>query len=449
MNSTSTNPPPIAVNNDLWYWSLISYAAFALALPYYAIRILTTTKYRSGLRQRLTLFSSEEQQKLKANRYIWMHTVSVGELMAARPIIERLKIEFPAFKILVTTVTETGQDLAQKLDIVDTAIYLPLDIFSLCRKVMSMVDPACLIIMETELWPNFIRSAVAANIPLFLVNARLSDKSFKNYLRFKRLFKPILTLFTGILAQSEQDRQRFLQIGAPDSIVSAMGNIKFEAASQIGDSATRQRWRELFQIKDHELLLLGGSTFPGEESLLVQVALDLLNQDIPIRLVIAPRHVERSPAIFDELNKFDIPVILRSQINDQTEIDSRAVILMDTIGELGQAYSAADIVFMGKSICGRGGQNPIEPAAWGKPILFGKNMQNFRDIAPMLINGGAAQQVAGQPELSEACLALCQSPELRSQMGRMAQAIVKQNQGALDHIVQAVSPILREASKTR
>ncbi len=449
MNSTSKNPSPGAIVKDLWYWSPISYAAFALALPYYALRILTAAKYRAGLRQRLTLFSNEEQQQLSSGRYIWMHTVSVGELMAARPIIERLKIEFPAFKILVTTVTETGQDLAQKLDIVDTAIYLPLDIFPLCRKVMSLVDPACLIIMETELWPNFIRSALDAKVPLFLVNARLSDKSFKNYLHFKRLFTPILAPFTGILAQSEEDRQRFLQIGAPEKIVSAMGNIKFEAASQIGDSATRMHWREIFQIQEDELLLLGGSTFPGEESMLVQVATDLRNQNIPLRLAIAPRHVERSASILDELKNLDVPVILRSQINEHAKIDPRSVILMDTIGELGSAYSAADIVFMGKSICGRGGQNPIEPAAWGKPILFGENMQNFRDIAPMLIKGGAAQSVADRAALTNACYALCQSSQRRDQMGQMARDIVKQNQGALDHIIEAVSPILRETGKTK
>ncbi|MGC9329925.1 MAG: 3-deoxy-D-manno-octulosonic acid transferase, partial [Candidatus Hinthialibacter sp.] len=396
-----------SLSRELWYWSLLGYAAVILAAPYYLIRMAAAGKYRAGLRQRLALYSLEEKQRLQRGPWIWVHTVSVGELMAARPLLQRIKRDFPQYKILVSTVTDTGQNLARSLEEVDQAIYLPLDLYPLCRKIMRWIAPACLLIIETELWPNFIRAAAAMNIPFFLVNARLSDKSFKNYERFKSFFKPLLRRFSNILTQSGEDRRRFLEIGTPPGILSVMGNIKFEALPQVDDGALRIMWRKRFDVKDEEILLLGGSTFPGEESILARVLSALRHENLPARLVIAPRHIERTDAILEELKSIEYPIVRRSLLREEQAIQPDAVILLDTIGELRHVYAAADIVFIGKSICGRGGQNPIEAAAWGKPILFGNNMQNFRDIAALFTRAGAARTVETEQDLLECCCRLC------------------------------------------
>ncbi|MBN2328536.1 MAG: 3-deoxy-D-manno-octulosonic acid transferase, partial [Candidatus Omnitrophica bacterium] len=435
-------------SNELWYWSLIGYAGVILAAPYYLIRMAVADKYRAGLRQRLALFSPEEKQRLQQGPWIWIHTVSVGELMAARPLLQRIKTDFPQYKILVSTVTDTGQNVARTLDEVDQAIYLPLDLYPLCQKIMRWIAPACLLIMETELWPNFIRSAAAMNIPCFLVNARLSDKSFKNYARFQSFFKPLLRRFSKILTQSGEDRRRFLEIGAPTGILSVMGNIKFEALPQIDDGALRSLWRKRFGIQDDEILLLCGSTFPGEESILARVSAALRKENIPVRLVIAPRHIERTEAILEELKPIEYPMVRRSNLRDNQIIQPDSIILLDTIGELRHVYAAADIVFMGKSLCGKGGQNPIEAAAWGKPVLYGKNMQNFRDIAALFTRAGAARNVETEQDLLDCCRRLCKDAEERSQMGRKAFAVVQDNQGALERIIETVQPFLQKANQS-
>lgn len=427
----------------------MGYAAFALASPYYLIRMMAARKYRAGLRQRLGFYSSEEKKRLQSGPYIWIHAVSVGELMAARPLLKRLKSEFPQHKTLVTTVTETGQNLARESEEVDYAVYLPLDLYPLCRKVMNWVQPSCLLIMETELWPNLIRAASDCMVPFFLLNARLSDRSFGNYCRAKALFAPLLNRFTHILAQSEEDRRRFLRLGTAESRASAMGNIKFDASSQMDNTGgVRERWRTLFQIANEEILLLGGSTFPGEESLLASVLIALRREGIPLRLAIAPRHLERVESIQAELKSAGVSILRRSALQGGESIRPDSAILLDTIGELRSVYAAADLVFIGKSICGEGGQNPIEAAAWGKPILFGKNMQNFRDIAALFVRSHAARSLNDADELLAVCRELCNSPDDREDMGRKAKAVVAENRGALDRIIQTIAPILRRGRET-
>ncbi|NPU96759.1 MAG: 3-deoxy-D-manno-octulosonic acid transferase [Candidatus Omnitrophica bacterium] len=424
-------------------WGLLGYVGLTLAAPYYLLRMLATPRYRPGLRERLTFLFPEKRQLLQEGSYIWIHTVSVGELQAARPLLVELKRRFPAFKILVSTVTPTGQDLARSLSDVDLSIYLPIDLYPLCRRVLAWTQPVCVLIMETELWPNFLRAAAGLNIPLFLINARLSDQSFRRYRKFRPLFAPLLALFHRILAQSDADAYRFLQIGAPASRVTPAGNIKFDAAAIPDDPAVREKWRRLFQIDEKEILLVAGSTFPGEEALLFRIVEALRLEGYPLRLVIAPRHVERVNAILDELKKYQSPLARRSALDPSAPpADPGTVILLDTIGELRHVYAAADIVFIGKSMRARGGQNPIEPAAWGKPVIFGKNMQNFRDTAAMLLREEAAFQAANEAELLSACRRFCQDPALGRRMGERARETVKKNQGALQTIVQWIQPVL-------
>ncbi|MEW6233847.1 MAG: 3-deoxy-D-manno-octulosonic acid transferase [Candidatus Omnitrophota bacterium] len=431
-------------------WSAIGYAGLLLAAPFYGGRMLTSGKNRAGLRQRLTLYSAEERRRFSQGPYLWIHAVSVGELMAARPLLQRLKRDYPDRKIFVTTVTPTGQELAQKTPEVDESLYFPLDLYPLSRRLLSLVRPQCLIILETEIWPNAIRAAAEDGIPLFMVNARLSDRSYKNYLRARWLFEPVLSLFSAILAQSDVDAERFRSLHAPPGVVSAAGNLKFEAAAEM-DPAERAQWRQRFGIRDDEIVWLGGSTFPGEEAALACVFSALCKEGFPLRLLIAPRHVERAAEIERELKEMGFSLIRRSQIGDSySPSDPAPIILLDTIGELRRVYSAADIVFMGKSLCGKGGQNPLEPAAWGRPIFYGENMQNFRDVSALLLRAGAARCVKNEGELIEAGRALCESPQQREEMGRRAQEIVRSNRGALQRIMETLAPALdRAAGRSR
>lgn len=426
-------------------WGLLGYAGLTLAAPYYLFRMLVTSKYRAGLRERLTLLSPEKWQHLREGPCIWIHTVSVGELQAARPLLAELKKRFPAFRILVSTVTATGQELALSLKEVDLSLYLPVDLYPLCRRVLAWTRPAVVLIMETELWPNFLRAAAGLNIPLFLINARLSDRSLRRYRIIKPLFTPLLGLFHHILAQSDENARRFRLIGAPAGRVIPVGNLKFDAAALPDNPAERVRWRRLFHVAESEILLVAGSTFPGEEALLLRVAQTLRAEGHPLRLVIAPRHVERVNAIRDELKEYQVPLTLRSTLDEAAPPGGPGtVILLDTIGELRHVYAAADLVFIGKSMWEHGGQNPIEPSAWGKPVIFGKNMQNFRDAAALLLREEAALQVEDEEELRDAVRRLCLDPALGQRMGERARETVKKNQGALRTIVQWIQPVLED-----
>lgn len=430
------------MTNSLWYWSPILYAGYAAAAPFFGARMLTSDKYRIGLSQRLTFYPRSLQDKLAEKPNIWLHAVSVGELQAARGVLSTLKQTYPQANLAVSTVTNTGQSLARQLGDVDAPFYLPLDLYPLCQRAVRMVRPAALIIMETELWPNLIRAATDEGVPVFLINARLSDKSFSNYYRARMLFAPLLNRLQGILAQSDEDARRFILLGAHQERVASAGNIKFEVNLPEDTQEERSHWRALFQIEDDELLLIAGSTFDGEEALLAQTARAMRNQGHSIRLVIAPRHVERAPNIEREITTPQVKPVLRSSIIESKALNPEAPILLDTIGELGRAYAAADMVFIGKSICSKGGQNPIEPAAWSKPVIFGPNMQNFRDAAAMLLREGGARQVSDARQLTAVLCELSQSSDIRNEMGELARQVVKTNRGALQRTFNAIAPVI-------
>lgn len=422
------------------FWGTAGYAALSAIAPYYAWRMMRSHKYRAGLRQRLALYSQDEINAMGDRKYVWFHTVSVGELQAARPLLQAVKQSYPHLKTWVTTVTETGQGLAMQLDEVDACCYLPLDAPFFCNKFLNHYHPVCCIIFETELWPNLIHTTNQHEIPLYMVNGRLSDKSFGNYQRAKALFAPVLNCFDVIMAQSRQDAERFAAIGADSSRVMDVGNIKFEAAKPQTDNGESSQWRSLLGLQEHELLLVAGSTFAGEELLLAQIVLEIHNQ-YPLKLLIAPRHIDRVSSIVDELQNNEFTVSLRSKMLDEP---SSNIVILDTIGELKSVYAAADMVFIGKSLLEKGGQNPLEPASWGKPAVFGPHMQNFRDIAAMLLKAEGAVQVNDAVELKHVLMNWCGNPQLRQKTGQNALQVLNENQGALTRIMQVLSPILEK-----
>lgn len=415
-------------------WGALGWIGLLIGGPVYAFRMWRRGRSLGGLRRRLALYGPDDRARFQNRRFVWIHTVSVGELQAARPLLRRLREEFPEYPLLVTTVTDTGQELALQLDEVAEAMYLPLDLYPLCKKALRMVNPVCVAVFETEIWPNFVRAANAHSIPLLLINARVSDRSFKRYRAARFLFGPVLKLFHAIHAQSETDRRRFVEMGAePDRTFNA-GNIKFEAATVPSGDGARDRWRGFFGLSPETIAVVAGSTFPGEERLLARVVKRLRAKNCPLALIAAPRHVERAPSLKAELESGGFTPVFRSGIAGSPSPDEWLFVL-DTIGELREVYEAADIVFMGKSLLAKGGQNPLEPAARGRPVLFGPNMRNFRDIAEMLVQNGGARVVNNEEELESSLGELCRDPGLRGRMGAAARKTVAGNQGALERIM--------------
>ena len=353
-------------------------------------------KYRAGLRTRLGKTDLSDWAKDK--KIIWIHAVSVGETKAASPLIKSLKKKYPDYKILVSTVTDTGQAVAKSLEGVDWTTYLPLDLIFITRKVAKAVKPKMCLIMETEIWPSWIWTMSELGIPTYLINGRISDKSFPNYKKFKWFFKYVFPAVTGFGMQSETDGEKIKQIGVPPEKIKVLGNLKFDSAL-VDSNITKDQIREKFGITQDRTIIVGGSTFPGEEKILLDWVVEARKRFENLLLFLVPRHPERWPEVVKLLESYnDIKWSKRSEPNLKKEV---SVILLDTMGELSTLYGAAGITFIGKSLVSRGGQNPLEPAAWGNAICFGPYMDNFRDIAGSLKEVGGAIEVSDSTGLYE------------------------------------------------
>lgn len=421
-------------------WSLLSWVGLIAVAPWYLWKLAWTHKYREGFWQRWTCYSDEQRRAWQGRPTLWIHAVSVGELQAALPLIAALRTRYPSARIAVSTVTRTGQQLARDHQMIDSCLYLPLDLMPLCQRAMRLVNPGAVLVMETEIWPNFYRAIRQQNVPLFVLNARLSDASFRNYRLASWLFGRVLRLPTHILTQSERDHERFRQLGVSSRSVTPMGNLKFDQATQEADDTWRAQWRKRFQVLDDECLLVAGSTFAGEEVKMAECFRELRSEGLSLRVVIAPRHIERIPELLQQLEP---PVILRSGIESRKEsIPPDALILLDTIGELRSLYAAADLVFMGKSLTAKGGQNPIEPACWSKPILTGPFTQNFRDVYALFLADEAVRVVDSFDALKQQVALLSSDKALCEAMGKRAATVVARNQGALQRTMDFLAPVL-------
>lgn len=435
------NPPD---SRDIaWAWGPLAWAGFAAVTPYFAARMLFSTKHRAGLQQRLTLYPAELKHALTSGPNLWLHAVSVGEQQAAKGLIERLKEEFPQLKLALSTVTDTGQALARSSVLVDAPLYLPLDLPPLCRRAVRLAKPKAALVMETELWPNFIRALSERDIPIVLINARLSNRSFANYKRARALFAPILQRLSGVLAQSPADAQRFIELGAPAGRTLAAGNLKFDVPLPESLEPHRSQWRKRFHIKDDEIAIVGGSTFAGEELMLARLAASMRSEGAKTRLIIAPRHIERISAIEEEFRRNQLRCTRRSSL-PLPALEADSVILLDSIGELKEVYAAVDIVFIGKSIHAKGGQNPIEPASLGRAVVAGPNMQNFRAVTEAFTEANAIERASGESELGAIIARLAHAPKQRERLGERARQVVAANQGALDRVCEFVFPIIHE-----
>ncbi len=406
--------------------------------------MVTKGKYKKGLRQRLGFIP-----QVKNKDIIWVHAVSVGEVIAASPIIDAIRKKFPRHNFLISTVTDTGQDMARKaIPDPKEIIYFPLDFKWIVNKVLKVIQPRLFIMVETELWPNFIRETKKREIPLAVVNGRISPSSFKGYRIIKPFLKRVLSNIDLFSMQSKLDEERIISLGAPEEKVHTTGNVKFDGLkTEIPD---REKLAEELRISSKDLILVAGSTHPEEEEIVLDVYQKAKEEFPNLKLILAPRHPERIPEVEAICKNKNLFSIRRSQLlRTPNSLPRRQagelrtpVILLDTIGELAKVYSLATVVFVGGSLVPVGGHNILEPAALGKAPIFGPYMHNFIESARLLLEGKGGIQVRDKEELLENILSLLKNSEKREKTGKRAQEIVKRHQGASERTVELIGKLL-------
>jgi 3-deoxy-D-manno-octulosonic-acid transferase len=420
-------------------YNFLFVVCFILSSPYYFFKMWRRGNWRPGFAQRFGEYDSKIRQSITNRHILWMHAVSVGEMNICVQVIRALEPRMPNLKIMVSTTTTTGMgELRKRLPVQVGKIYYPVDRLKYVINALAAIHPHAIALVESEIWPNFIWQARGREIPLFLINARLSDRSYPRYRRLGFLFRPIFASFTAVGAQNEADAAKLRELGCRPEAVHVVGNLKFDAA-RVEDPPALDVTALLAQlgIPANAPVLVAGSTHAGEEDVLVDIFQRLHLRFPNLFLILVPRHFERAGRVAEQLARRGLDFVLRSDITPKTAHDAGSIqcLLVDSTGELMNFYRPATVVFVGKSLTARGGQNPIEPAALGKPVVFGPNMQNFADVTKILLAADAAVQVRDAVGLEQAFAELLSRPERRAELGRNALAAVRDNQGAVARTV--------------
>jgi 3-deoxy-D-manno-octulosonic-acid transferase len=415
---------------------------FVLSSPYYFVRLFRRGNWKSGFGQRFGMYDSKLKQAITNRQVLWMHAVSVGEVNLCTQIIRALEPRVPNLKIVVSTTTTTGMgELQKKLPTHVSKIYYPVDRRSYVAYAMATVHPRAVVLVEAEIWPNFIWRVRDMGIPLFLVNARLSERSYRGYKRFGFIFRPLFAAFTGIGAQNESDAARLRELGCRPEAIHVVGSLKFDAA-KLDEKRLLDVPAMLQQIgaRPGACVLVGGSTHAGEEALLAEQFLRLRSKFPDLFLVLVPRHFERGKEVGRELRDRGLKFIYRSEVTPGIQLKPGEVdcLLVNTTGELKYFYEQASVIFVGKSLTAEGGQNPIEPGALGKAMVFGPNMQNFADVARSFLARDGAVQVRDAAELERALAKLLGDPARREELGSNALKVVRENLGAIERTVEMI-----------
>lgn len=385
---------------------------------------------------------------------IWVHAVSVGETLAAARLIQELRARYPGRRIFLSHVTPAGREAGEK-GIPDLAgrFYLPFDWAFCTRRVMKTLRPALLIIVETELWPNLLRVAKQNGCGVALVNGRMSERSFPRYLRFRGLMRRVLSQLDFIGVQSSTDASRFEQVGADPRHVSVTGNLKFDARPP-KQSELASKLNAAFAVAERGPVVIAASTMVNEEPLVLQAWRKIRLDHPKCILILAPRHPARFSEAAAMLETQEVSYLRRTDLAESeaqrvNQVREAQALLLDSIGELGSLFQIADLVFMGGTLVPTGGHNLIEPAFWGKAIILGPHMENFREAADLFNRDGAAVQISSSNELGEACSALLANPAALAQLGEKARHILEKQSGATRRTLDGIAPWLDSKEATR
>lgn len=405
-------------------YSLIYTLAFLVILPYFLIAGLIRQKYFASAAQRFGFVPYRN-----AEPSIWVHTVSVGEFLAAKPLLRKIQEKYPNTPLFISTTTITGQKLAAEF-LPDRTFYFPFDWRWCVRKIFQSIKPGLILIFETEIWPNFLWEAHDQKIPVILINGRISDQSFSRY----RFARNLIPGFTECWMQSIEDASRMKQIEKDPQRVKVMGNIKFEYQPQTLSPALQ---RLIEDWKGSSLLLIAGSTMPGEEEILLD-SYKALSSDFRFKMLIAPRHPERFNEVLELIRQKKLEVSRRSE-NQSTDTP---IMILDTIGELAGVYEMADLVFIGGTLR-YSGHNPIEPAYYGRAILSGPEYKNFRAVFEEFLRNEA---IVVTEDITSAIRNLANDSERRKTLGNAARELVRKNQGAVGFVLQNLRKYLDDRS---
>ena len=416
-------------------YSLLLACAALLSLPWWLLQMLRLGKYRAGFKERLGFVPARLRTASPGS--IWVHAVSVGEVLAVSGLIAELKNAQPDAQILVSTTTATGQRLARERFGEAQCFFMPVDLGFAVRAYLNALQPKMLILVETEFWPNLLHLARKRGTAIATVNARISDRSFPRYHRFHWFFRRVLANIDLFLAQTTADADRLRAIGAPTERVQISGNLKFDirqpSAAKIADELRAA-------IPRSSPVIVCGSTAEGEEEPVLQAFKQLQRQFPSAVMILAPRHPERFDKVANLIASFDIAFVRRSSWAAACPITG-GVFLLDSVGELASVYALADIAFVGGSLVPTGGHNILEPAQYGAAIVVGPHTFNFREIVSIFQNGGALRLVTAEA-LADVLLELLSNPEQRQRLGQRAKTLFAQHAGATQRTLHALSPLL-------
>lgn len=424
-------------------YNILFTVGFWLATPYYFWRMSRRGNWVENFTQRFGKYDAHFKQSITNRHMIWLHAVSVGEVNLVTQLIRALEPRLPNVKMIVSTTTTTGMgELLKKLPARIGKIYYPVDQSRCVNRALNLIHPEAIILAEAEIWPNFLWRAQTLRIPVFLINARISDKSFRGYQRFSFLFRPLFASFAGVGVQNEADAARLRALGCRPEAIQVLGNLKFDAA-RIEDRSPLDVPALLRQlaVPATARIIVAGSTHAGEEALLAEQFLRLRTRFPDLFLVLVPRHFERARQVGKELGERGLKFVCRTELNGRPKTFAPGdveCLLVNTTGELRYFYEAATVIFVGKSLTACGGQNPLEPGALGKAMVFGPHMQNFVEISRSLVKHNGAVQVADAGGLEKALSELLADEPRRAELGRNARAVIRANEGGVDRTVKLI-----------
>jgi 3-deoxy-D-manno-octulosonic-acid transferase len=436
-------------------YNIFQILSLILLSPLLLVKAIISPKYRGRILLKLGIGIEELIQKLPVGQQrIWIHALSVGEVLSAHPLVKELRLARPSITLIFSASTKTGEELARNVMAkeVDLFIPFPLDIFSVARKFINLIAADLFVLVETDFWPNFIHTINRKGTPAILVNGRISQKSFARYQRFRFIFLPMFKIFKFISMQTESDAKKMIDLGINADRVKALGNLKYDAVlpDMVGwDQEQRPTsfYRQQFGISPEKVVWIAGSTHPGEEVAILTAykRLSLLFPDL--FLVVAPRDVERGREVKEIADKLGLTVRLRTAPLQDEEFPGAPLLILDTMGELSRMYSFCNIAFIGGSLVPDGGHNPLEPAAFAKPILFGPYMDDFTEIASDLLEKDAAIVCHDEDDIFEVMKKLLVNHSIQKQMGEDAQALVIQHRGVTKRHIEIIQFIIDSKQK--
>ncbi len=428
-----------------WFYNIALVMYWATLIPMLLYRLIKEEGFFQRIKQSIGYLPAELKEKISNRHAIWLHAASVGEIVATSPIVREIRKEMPEAVIVVSVVTATGYRMARQIiKDSDGLLYFPLDLPYFTNRILNIIRPKIILLVETEIWPNFLRIAEEEKIPVMMVNGRISQRSAFRYRLIHGFTKKILSSIRIFCMQSQVDKKNIIHIGADPNKVTVTGNTKYDQSYAIVSEEEKQRFRFVFGVeKDGGPVMIAGSTHSGEDDIVCRAFVKIREEFPKAKLIIAPRHIFQADQVAETARKYGLILQKRSDIREEAKAGTDGVIL-DTIGELGRIYSICDLVFVGGSMVSVGGHNILEPAAHGKPIIVGPHMFNFIEIFELLSSRGACKMAQNEAEFSEICLQILRDRALAESMRQSCLKIVEENQGATKRNLEELKRLMRE-----